>query len=119
MPDPCGQHENFAEHFKAPLRDSLDRLGVQVTEISQTEMYTSGAYTTQIVLAMRRRADIGAVLARYRTRRPAADNTAADNTAAENTAADDDDELRAGEYYPGLSQPIPLRSPGSLPDACG
>jgi lysyl-tRNA synthetase class 1 len=100
VPDPCGQHENYAEHFKAPLRDSLDRLGVQVTEISQTEMYTSGAYTTQIVLAMRRRADIGAVLARYRTRRLAAENPAADNTAADNTAADDDDELRAGEYYP-------------------
>jgi lysyl-tRNA synthetase, class I len=95
VPDPCGQHENYAEHFKAPLRDSLDRLGVQVTEISQTEMYTSGAYTAQIVLAMRRRADIGAVLARYRTRRPAAENAA-----VENTAADDDDEPQAGEYYP-------------------
>ena len=85
VPDPCGQHENFAEHFKEPLRDSLDRLGVQVTEISQTEMYTSGAYTAQIVLAMRRRADIGAVLARYRTKRG---------------DADDEDEQRAGEYYP-------------------
>ena len=34
-------------------------------------MYTSGAYTEQIVTAMRRRADIGAVLARYQTRRGA------------------------------------------------
>jgi lysyl-tRNA synthetase, class I len=84
VPDPCGQHESFAEHFKAPLRDSLDRLGIRVTEISQTEMYTSGAYTAQIVLAMRRRADIGAVLARYRTRR----------------GADEEDEPQAGEYYP-------------------
>ena len=89
VPDPGGCHENFAEHFKAPLRDSLDRLGIQVTEISQTEMYTSGAYAAQIVLAMRRRADIGAVLARYRTRR-----------GAENTDADDEDEQQAGEYYP-------------------
>jgi lysyl-tRNA synthetase class 1 len=86
VPDPCGQHENFAEHFKAPLRDSLDRLGVQVTEISQTEMYTSGAYTAQIVLAMRRRADIGVVLARYRTKR--------------GTDPDDDDETRTAVYYP-------------------
>ena len=85
VPDPCGQHENFAEHFKAPLRDSLDRLGIQVTEISQTEMYTSGAYTAQIVLAMRRRAHIGGVLARYRTRRG---------------DGDDEDEPQAGEYYP-------------------
>ena len=85
VPDPCGQHENFAEHFKDPLREALDRLGIQVTEISQTEMYTSGAYTAQIVLAMRRRADIGAVLARHRTKR---------------TDADDEDEQRAGPYYP-------------------
>ena len=90
VPDPCGEHENYAEHFKAPLRDSLDRLGIQVTEISQTEMYTSGAYTAQIVLAMRRRADIGAVLARYRTRRPVADNA----------DADDEDQPQAGNYYP-------------------
>jgi lysyl-tRNA synthetase, class I len=90
VPDPCGQHENYAEHFKAPLRDALNRLGVRVTEISQTEMYTSGAYSAQIVLAMRRRAHIGVVLAQYRTRRPA----------AANTDADDDDEPQAGEYYP-------------------
>ena len=62
VPDPCGEHENWAEHFKEPLRESLARLGVHVTEISQTHMYTSGAYTAQVVTAMRRRADIDAVL---------------------------------------------------------
>lgn len=89
VPDPCGRHESWAEHFKEPLRESLARLGVRVTEISQTQMYTSGAYTGQIVTAMRRRADIGVVLARYQTRR------AAD--------ADSDDDPRAGTgqaYYP-------------------
>ena len=90
VPDPCGRHLNWAEHFKEPLRESLARLGVRVTEISQTQMYTSGAYTEQIVLAMRRRADIGAVLARYRTKR----------------AADPDDDVLADDgpqtavYYP-------------------
>src|SRR5438477_8583810 len=69
VPDPCGRHENWAEHFKEPLRESLARLGVLVTEISQTQMYTSGAYTEQIILAMRRRGDIGAVLDIYETRR--------------------------------------------------
>jgi len=85
VPDPCGEHENWAEHFKQPLRDSLARLGILVTEISQTQMYTSGAYTAQIVTAMRRRADIGAVLARYRTKR------AADR---------DDDDPQTAVYYP-------------------
>jgi lysyl-tRNA synthetase class 1 len=81
VPDPCGEHENWAEHFKQPLRDALARLGVRVTEISQTQMYTSGAYTGQIITAMRRRADIGAVLARYRTKR-------------------DDDDPQTAVYYP-------------------
>jgi lysyl-tRNA synthetase, class I len=85
VPDPCGLHQNWAEHFKAPLLDSLDRLGVYVTEISQTEMYTSGAYTEQIITAMRRRAEIGAVLARHQTRRG---------------ADPDDDGPRAAVYYP-------------------
>src|SRR5580765_2345765 len=42
VPDPCGGHENWAEHFKEPLRESLAWLDVLVTEISQTQMYTSG-----------------------------------------------------------------------------
>jgi lysyl-tRNA synthetase class 1 len=71
VPDPCDRHQSWAEHFKEPLLDSLDRLGVRVTEISQTEMYTSGAYLPQIVTAMRRRADIDAVLGKYRTKRAA------------------------------------------------
>ena len=86
VPDPCGEHENWAEHFKEPLRESLARLGIRVTEISQTHMYTSGAYTAQIVTAMRRRADIDAVLARYRTRRGADD--------------DEDEGPQAAAYYP-------------------
>ncbi len=86
VPDPCGEHENWAEHFKEPLRESLARLGIRVTEISQTHMYTSGAYTAQIVTAMRRRADIDAVLAKYRTRRGADD--------------DEDEGPQAAAYYP-------------------
>src|SRR5215469_7562242 len=96
VPDPCGLHPNWAEHFKEPLRESLARLGVRLTEISQTQMYTSGAYTEQIILAMRRRADIGEVLARYQTKRPA--QAAADPEAD----PDDDDPPNAGTraYYP-------------------
>ena len=77
VPDPAGDcHESWAEHFKAPLRESLAKLGIRVTEISQTQMYTSGAYTGQIILAMRRRADIGAVVRRYQTRHTGVDEEA-------------------------------------------
>ena len=85
VPDPCRRHENWAEHFKEPLRESLAALGVRVTEISQTRMYTSGAYTEQIITAMRRRADISAVLDKYRTRR---------------AAEPDDDDPQTAVYYP-------------------
>jgi lysyl-tRNA synthetase, class I len=85
VPDPCGRHSSWAEHFKEPLREALARLGIVVTEISQTKMYTSGAYTEQIVTAMRRRADIGAVLARYQTKR---------------VAEPDDDDPQTAVYYP-------------------
>jgi lysyl-tRNA synthetase, class I len=87
VPDPCGLHESWAEHFKVPLRESLARLGVRVTEISQTQMYTSGAYTPQIVTAMRRRADIDAILGKYRTKKTAVD-------------PDDDNPRTTAEYYP-------------------
>lgn len=39
------QHQNWPEHFKEPLRESLARLGIRVTMISQTQMYTSGSCT--------------------------------------------------------------------------
>jgi lysyl-tRNA synthetase class 1 len=84
VPDPQGDcHPNWAEHFKAPLRDALQRLGVRGTEISQTQMYTSGAYTEQILTAMHRRAEIGAIIRRYQTKQTEAD-----------------DEERAQEYFP-------------------
>jgi lysyl-tRNA synthetase class 1 len=92
VPDPCfgtmsGTHENWAEHFKEPLRESLDRLGIRVTEISQTQMYTSGAYSEQIITAMRRRKEIGVVLRRYQTRR-------------KDQAQDDEDPTKTAEYFP-------------------
>jgi lysyl-tRNA synthetase, class I len=69
VPAPAGSpHANWAEHFKAPMEVALARLGVQFRGISQTEMYTSGAYTAQVLVAMRDRARIDAVLEQYRTK---------------------------------------------------
>ncbi|UBU13743.1 lysine--tRNA ligase [Nonomuraea gerenzanensis] len=67
VPAPPGStHANWAEHFKAPLVAALAELGVEYHAISQTEQYTSGAYREQILTAVRERARIDAVLARYR-----------------------------------------------------
>jgi len=92
VPDPEGDcHQNWAEHFKDPLRESLAMLGIRVTEISQTQMYTSGAYTAQIILAMRRRADIGAIIRRYQGKQA--------EGRYQGKQAEADEDVRA-DYYP-------------------
>jgi lysyl-tRNA synthetase, class I len=87
IPAPPGSpYPNWAEHFKAPLIEAMDMLGVEVRAISQTEMYTSGAYRDQILLAMRERGAIDEVLGQYRTLQSA-------------TEVADEGETAAG-YYP-------------------
>ncbi|SCG07957.1 lysyl-tRNA synthetase, class 1, partial [Streptomyces sp. Ncost-T6T-2b] len=67
VPAPAGSaYPNWAEHFKAAMTAALDELGVEYDGISQTEQYTAGTYREQILHAMKRRADIDAVLDRYR-----------------------------------------------------
>jgi lysyl-tRNA synthetase class 1 len=69
VPPPEGsRHANWAEHFKAPMIEAAGRLGIEFQGISQTERYTSGAYSAPVLLAMRERAKIDAVLDRHRTK---------------------------------------------------
>ncbi|HEY1821324.1 MAG TPA: lysine--tRNA ligase [Trebonia sp.] len=110
VPAPPGSdHENWADHFRAPLLTALAELGVDFRGISQTDMYTSGAYTSQILLAMRERRRIDAILAEYRTKSKAsaaapglsADDAAMNALALEGSgAADEDDGTSAAGYYP-------------------
>jgi lysyl-tRNA synthetase class 1 len=87
VPAPPGsEHANWADHFRAPLLTALEELGVEFRGISQTRMYTSGAYTDQVLLAMRERQRIDAILAEYRTKLT--------------EAADADDGASASGYYP-------------------
>ena len=68
VPAPPGStHTSWADHFRAELVDALAELGIEFRGVSQTAQYTSGAYREQILFAMRERAHIDAVLARYRT----------------------------------------------------
>ena len=99
VPDPCGQHASWAEHFKEPFRAALRALGVEIEEISQTEMYAAGAYREQIVLAMTERARIDGVLGRYRTAKKAAP-VGADGEEIESEAEGDDERAVGAGYYP-------------------
>jgi lysyl-tRNA synthetase, class I len=107
---PRSAHPNWAEHFKAPTAAALARLGVKFRAISQTQMYTSGAYVDEVLLAMRERSRIDAVLAQYRTKprsavagsdidAAAGIGAGADAAEGSGAAADDDGATSAG-YYP-------------------
>jgi lysyl-tRNA synthetase class 1 len=87
VPAPPGSpYANWAEHFKAPMIEALAELGVEYRPVSQTSMYTGGAYREQILLAMRERDKIDAILGRYRTKEKAAD--------------DEEDGTEAAGYFP-------------------
>ena len=110
VPAPPGSpYANWAEHFTAPMIAAMAELGIEVQAVSQTAQYTSGAYRDQILLAMRERGRIDAILDKYRTKgRVVAatkglseDDAAAAELAAEGSgAASEDDGTSTTGYYP-------------------
>ena len=106
VPAPPGSaFESWAEHFKNPLVQALTAMGIEVEPISQTARYTAGAYRDQVLLAMRERQRIDAVLGRHRTKKAPTLQTAtkpADEAAAAegSGAASEDDGAGAAGYYP-------------------
>jgi lysyl-tRNA synthetase class 1 len=58
IPDPFGCCDSYGAHFTALLRDSADRLGVDVEFVSNTELYEAGEFDDVVrhVLANRDRA---------------------------------------------------------------
>lgn len=69
VPDPWECHNSWAEHFKAPLREALAEMGVEMEEVSQTEKYRAGTYRDQVLHAIAKRAEIESILDRYRTKK--------------------------------------------------
>lgn len=90
VPDPWECHPNWAEHFKEPLRRSLAELGIVMEEVSQTELYGKGVYREQVLHAVRNRHQIEDVLARYRTKKPAAATSDQEAEALADSVANDD-----------------------------
>ena len=93
VPDPWECHESWAEHFKAPLRAALAEMGIEMEEVSQTEQYRAGAYTEQVLHAIRHRDVIEEVLGKHRTKKaePEPENEQ-EAAALEDSVADDEDE---------------------------
>jgi len=103
VPAPPGSsYGSWAEHFKAPMLLAMRELGIDIEPISQTQRYTSGAYRAQILLAMRDRERIDAILGRYRTKAKTRATDDEDEAAAvegSGAAAEDDGTAAAG-YFP-------------------
>lgn len=70
VPDPWGCHDSWSTHFKEPVLEAFAALGAEVDTISQAERYRSGVYRDEVLRAVRHRAEIDAVLAKHRTKKP-------------------------------------------------
>jgi lysyl-tRNA synthetase class 1 len=98
VPDPDGCHDSWADHFKAPLRDALHAMGVDMEEVSQTVRYQAGHYREAVLRAVAARDEIEAVLARHRTKAaPEAENEQEAAALAESVATDDDEPVGTGD----------------------
>jgi lysyl-tRNA synthetase class 1 len=98
VPDPDGCHDSWADHFKAPLRDALHAMGVEMEEVSQTERYRAGYYRDAVLQAVSSRDAIDAVLARHRTKAaPVAAQSEQEAEALAESVADDDDAVGTGD----------------------
>lgn len=55
IPCPCGEHDNYAEHFMKPFLESLKELGAELKVKYAHKMYASGEYeeATRIVIEKR------------------------------------------------------------------
>jgi len=113
VPPPAGSPcSSWAEHFRVQCEEGLAQLGIEYRGISQTQQYTAGAYTDQVLFAMSRRGEIDAVLDQYRTLPPEKqekgskkkvsedDAAAAAQAEAGSGAASEDDGGSGSTYYP-------------------
>jgi lysyl-tRNA synthetase class 1 len=83
VPDPWGCHDSWSTHFKEPVLETFAALGAEVETISQAERYRSGVYRDEVLRAVRHRAEIDAVLDKYRTKRVAPTAGTGDETGDE------------------------------------
>jgi lysyl-tRNA synthetase, class I len=89
VPDPWGCHDSWSTHFKEPVLETFASLGAEVETISQAERYRAGVYRDEVLRAVRHRAEIDAVLAKYRTKQtqPTPASEASDEHAAQEAEA--------------------------------
>lgn len=59
--------KNYAEYFEREFEESLKKFGIQMEFRHQAEMYRSGKYKDQVLLALRKRGEIFDIIDSHRT----------------------------------------------------
>jgi lysyl-tRNA synthetase class 1 len=67
VPDPCGKHLSYAEHFIDDFSSRLPEIGVRPTYIRQSEAYRRGDYREMCKVAIVNRLEIFDILADYQS----------------------------------------------------
>ncbi|WP_300609417.1 lysine--tRNA ligase [Methanohalophilus sp.] len=62
IPCPCGECENYADHFLKPFLEGLEKLGIHPTVYKADELYKSGKFTEAIKTALLKRNEIAKIL---------------------------------------------------------
>ncbi|ADI74627.1 lysyl-tRNA synthetase [Methanohalobium evestigatum Z-7303] len=62
IPCPCGNCENYAQHFLTPFLESLSKMGIHPKVYKGDELYKSGAYTDAIKTALLNRDKISRII---------------------------------------------------------
>ncbi len=62
IPCPCGKHASYGDHFLEPFLKSLKTMRIDVKVYRADQMYKSGMMVPQIVLALKNRDRIAAIL---------------------------------------------------------
>jgi len=65
IPCPCGEHENYAEHFLDPFLKSMKTLGVNIRVVRADKMYYEGKYADSIMTALENKDKIASILTKH------------------------------------------------------
>ena len=62
IPCPCGNHDNYAEHFLEPFLEALELLEINAEVLRVDELYNSGRYAGAIIRALEEEESIARII---------------------------------------------------------
>lgn len=69
IPCPCGEHENYAEHFLQPFLKALEVLEIHAEILRADQLYRDGTYTPAIITALEQQEGVERILEEVSHRR--------------------------------------------------